>query len=57
MANRPSRRLAEAPTYLFRVHFKDGAIQTVRAASAAEARECARPGEIAKVKIIREDHP
>lgn len=54
MTNRPSRRLAKASTYLFRIHFKDGATQDVRAETAATARECARPGEIAKVKIIRE---
>lgn len=52
----PAQRASkgEAPTYLFRIHFKDGTTQDVRAETAATARECARPGEIAKVKIIRE---
>lgn len=55
MANRPSRRIRATGTALpFRIHFKDGTTQDVRAETADEARKCARPGEIDKVKIIRE---
>lgn len=58
MANRPSRRIhAPGATLLFRIHFKDGSIEDVPAASADEARKSARPGEIDKVKIIREAFP
>lgn len=55
MANRPSRRIhAPETALLFRVHFKDGTIQDVHADTADEARKCARPGEIDKVKLNRE---
>lgn len=55
MANRPSRRVhTPGATLPFRVHFKDGTFQDVRAETADEARKCARPGEIDKVKLNRE---
>ena len=55
MANRPSRRIRATGVALpFRIHFKDGTTQNVRAETADEARKCARPGEIHRVKIIRE---
>lgn len=55
MANRPSRRIrVPGMTLPFRIHFKDGTTQDVRAETADEARQCARPGEITKVKNIRE---
>ncbi len=58
MANRPSRRIQALGAALpFRIHFKDGTTEDVRATSAAEARECARPGEIDRVKIIRDTSP
>ena len=56
MANRPSRRIQATGAALpFRIHFKDGNTQDVRAETADEARKCARPGEIHRVKIIREN--
>ena len=55
MSNRASRRIrVPGATLPFRIHFKDGTTQDVRAETADEARECARPGEIDKVKLNRE---